>query len=112
MMVVAVVLVLLFAFGWSMWLDHGLSHAELLRRSSRGWLTIELRRRAAVMRMKGDLQDYPCPREVRIRTLRCSGIPIWQDVCSIGLPPQCDACIDQLRAEQFDHMFNRDFQLH
>ena len=62
-------------------------------------------------RLEHDSQEFPQPREVRILTLRFAGIPIWFESCMEALPPSVDERIDSVRADEFDHLFSRRFQL-
>lgn len=84
---------------------HAACH-ELLRSSGPGWWSVELRRKARVCSVPGDLQAYPQPREFRIRVWRVAGVPLWWRGCFVSLPLQCDALIDRLDAGNFDHLFN------
>ena len=84
---------------------HAAAHA-LLRSSGKGWWRVELRRKARVCSLPGDLQAYPQPREFRIRVWRLAGVPVWWRGCFVSLPLHCDALIDQLDAGNFDHLFS------
>ena len=84
---------------------HAAAHA-LLRSSGTRWWSVELRRKAQVCSVPGDLQAYPQPREFRIRVWRLAGMAVWWHGCFVSLPVQCDALIDRLDAGNFDHLFS------
>jgi hypothetical protein len=82
-----------------------------LHTSGAGWWTVELRRRACICTLPNDLQPYPQPREFRILVWRLAGMPVWCRGCFISLPVHCDATVNQLDAQQFDHLFSGPFRL-
>lgn len=75
-----------------------------------GWWTVELRRRACVCSVPNDLQAYPQPREFRIRVWRLAGVPMSWRGSYVSLPLHCDALVDQLDAQQYDHLFSDAFR--
>jgi hypothetical protein len=89
---------------------HASRHALLGTSGSAGW-TVELRRRACVCTLPDDLQMFPQPREFRIRVWRLAGIPVWRRSAFVGLPLHCDALVDQLPAEAFNHLFDAAYRL-
>lgn len=103
---------LLLALAGRCWLlqRHAAQHA-LIQRSRGSWWTVELRRRACVCSVPGDLQPYPQPREFRIRVWQLAGVPLWWQGCFVSLPVFCDALVDQLDAQNFDHLFSGAYRL-
>lgn len=104
-------LLLLALAGRSVMLQRMAARHAWLRTVGTGLWTVELRRRACVCSVPNDLQPYPRPREFRIRMWRLAGVPLWWQGCFVSLPVQCDATVDQLDAEQFDHLFRGPFRV-
>ena len=107
-----VITLLLLALAGRSWLlqRHAAQHAWL-NSSGPGWWTVDLRRRACVCSVPGDLQPYPQPREFRIRVWHVLGLPVWVQGCFVSLPVHCDALVGQLDAHNFDHLFNGAYRL-
>ena len=107
-----VITLLLLALAGRSWLLH--RHAARhtwLRSRGPGWWTVELRRRACVCSVPGDLQPYPQPREFRIQVWHLAGVPLWWRGCFVSLPVHCDALVSQLDAHSFDHLFSGAYRL-
>lgn len=85
-------------------------HTRLRIAGRRGW-TVELRRQARICSLPGDLQPYPLPREFRLLVWRLAGLPVWRREALVCLPLQCDAQIDRIDAQGFDHLFDDAFRL-
>lgn len=86
--------------------QHGWLHSQ-----GPGWWTVDLRRRACVCSVPGDLQPYPQPREFRIRVWNLAGVPLWSQACFVSLPVHCDALVGQLDGHSFDHLFSGAYRL-
>ena len=97
--------------GRSLVLQHDAARHTLLGSTGPAWWSVELRRRACVCSLPGDLQAFPQPREFRCRVWRCAGIPLWSRSNCVGLPLHCDALVDKLPAEAFDHLFDPAYRL-
>ena len=88
-----------------------LGRYELMQQSGSVWKGSELRRHALVSRSDDDLQEFPQPREIRLRALRVLGLPLWVQRCTVSLPTHVDARIDELRGDEFDHLFSARFRI-
>lgn len=106
-----IAMLLLALAGRSLLLQRMAARHAWLRTSGPGWWTVELRRRACVCSVPNDLQPYPQPREFRIQVWRLAGVPLWSSGCFVSLPVHCDATVDKLDAQQFDHLFGGPFRL-
>jgi hypothetical protein len=90
---------------------HRLAAWQCLWRIRSGPFTVELRRHAELARLGGDSLEFPQPREFRILSLRLSGLPVWSQQAIVSLPGTVDARIGDVTAREFDHLFERQFQL-
>lgn len=104
-------LLLLAIAGRSLALQRHAGRHALLGATGSAWWSVELRRRACVCRVRDDLQAFPQPREFRIRVWRFAGVPLWWRGSFVSLPLHCDALVDQLPAEAFDHLFDPGYRL-
>ncbi len=84
---------------------------ESLWRFTSGPITVELRRHAGMARFEGDSQAFPQPREFRVLSMRCGGIPIWSQQAVVTLPAAVDERIGEIAAGEFDPLFTGQFQL-
>lgn len=97
--------------GRSLMLQRAAARHALVGRTGAAWWSVELRRRACVCSVEGDMQAFPQPREFRILVWRCAGIPLWSRGSHVSLPLHCDALVDQLPADAFDHLFDPAWRL-
>lgn len=95
----------------SLMLQREAARHALLGSTGTAWWSVELRRRACVCSLPGDMQAFPQPREFRLRVWRCAGLPLWSRSSWVSLPLHCDALVDQLPADAFDHLFDPAWQL-
>lgn len=97
------------------------TRAAYLRHRVRGWqplwrlavgpCTMELRRHTVLTRLGRDSLEFPQPREFRHLSLRLAGMPLWSWQRIASLPPESDARIDAVSAQEFDHLFPECFRL-
>ena len=84
---------------------------ECLWRFASGPFTVELRRHARIARLGHDSLEFPQPREFRLLSLRCGGIPVWSQRAIVSLPSDADSRIDHIAADEFDPLFDPHFRL-
>jgi hypothetical protein len=81
---------------------------QLLRRSPKSLISVELRRQT-YLDVTGSA-EFPQPREERVMAWRLGGMPVWSQSASIGLPPELDARINRVGAHEFDIDFGPSFR--
>src|SRR4051812_44380422 len=74
---------------------------ERMWRFGAGPFTVELRRHAAIARLGDDSLEFPQPREFRLLSLRCGGIPVWSQRAIVSLPADADGRIDHIAAHEY-----------
>lgn len=62
-------------------------------------------------RLGCDSLEFPQPREFRQLSIRLAGMPLWSWQRIASLPPESDARIDMVSAQEFDHLFPEPFRL-
>ncbi|MEX8517820.1 MAG: hypothetical protein AB3X44_04760 [Leptothrix sp. (in: b-proteobacteria)] len=82
---------------------------QLLRRSAKSLISVELRRQT-YLDVTGSA-EFPQPREKRVMAWRLGGVPFWHQSSSIGLPSELDARINHVAAHEFDDDFESCFRV-
>ena len=108
---VLVVLTLLLLAARSVYVRHRMRAWQRLWRIGVGPCTMELRRHAVLTRLGCDSLEFPQPREFRHLSVRLAGIPVWSWERIASLPPESDARINGIPAQEFDHLFAEPFRL-
>jgi hypothetical protein len=86
---------------------------QLLRQARLGPVKSELRRRIEWVSHPDGMggASFPCPREVRCRTLSFAGVEFWAVQQSIGLPATAEERLDRIGADEFDNAFTPQFSI-
>ena len=93
----------------ALYLQIWLRNSTPIRYRREGWLVCELRRRVGMERVPN--QEFPVPREERIRVFRLFGLVLWHDEMSVALPNTACECFDKVAPQDFDRDFPRWLQL-
>jgi hypothetical protein len=86
---------------------------QLLRQDRLGPIRSELRRHIEWVTHPDGMggASFPCPREVRCRTLSFAGVEFWAIQQSIGLPANAEERLDRIGADEFDSAFTPRFSV-